>query len=169
MSTISSVSVHDEFFGSDYKSCPPSKSACWVAVKGAPEVIKERLVHVPNDYDATFKQFAMNGSRVIALAWKWILPSKSLEPTGKHWAHDLNRDDVECDLHFCGFVVFTCPLKKDTAAAIEELHESLHRIVMITGDNPLTACHVARELAIVRRPTLILDVRDSGKLIHAVL
>lgn len=33
---------------------------------------------------------------------------------------------------------------------------------MITGDNPLTAVHVAREVDIVDRDALILDVKEGA-------
>ena len=45
---------------------------------------------------------------------------------------------------------------------------------MITGDNPLTALHVARDVEIVDREALILDLKEnpaheSGKLTHSVV
>jgi len=34
--------------------------------------------------------------------------------------------------------------------------------IMITGDNPLTAVHVARDVEIVDRDALILDLRENS-------
>lgn len=35
--------------------------------------------------------------------------------------------------------------------------------VMITGDNPLTAVHVAKDVEIVDREALILDLKENPK------
>lgn len=44
--------------------------------------------------------------------------------------------------------------------AVRMLNESSHRVVMITGDNPLTAVHVARQVEIIDREVLILDAPE---------
>lgn len=133
----SSIAVHDKKY--------------FAAVKGAPETIRQRLVSVPENYDEIYKSFTRSGSRVLALASKTLpsLSSKQLE--------DITREEIEHQLEFSGFLIFHCPLKDDATETIKMLNESAHRSIMITGDNPLTAVHVAKEVGIVDRETLILD------------
>ena len=159
MSTISSAYLPSEFVGGNNSFDSNRSGKYLVSVKGAPEVLKSMFTTVPDDYDKTFKYFAMNGYRVIALGTKWIKLTPADREVG---IGSLERDAIESQLSFCGFLVFNCPLKKDTADAIQELHESSHRIVMITGDSALTACHVAKELGIVRKDVIILDVDANG-------
>jgi cation-transporting ATPase 13A1 len=45
-----------------------------IAVKGAPETIKQFLDVVPAHYDDTYKTFTRKGSRVLALAMKEVEP-----------------------------------------------------------------------------------------------
>lgn len=134
----------------------------FVAVKGAPETIQKMLVETPPSYEETFKYFTRNGARVLALGYKYLSTDAEL---GQKRINDLKREDVECELHFAGFLVLQTPLKEDAIRAIQMLNESSHRVVMITGDNPLTAVHVARQVEIVDRDCLILDAPehdDSG-------
>ncbi|CAI4213180.1 unnamed protein product [Parascedosporium putredinis] len=132
----------------------------FAGVKGAPETIMKMLTHVPADYEETFKYFTRKGSRVLALAYKMLSVDSEL---GAGRINDLKREKVEADLTFAGFLVLHCPLKDDAKEAVQMLNESSHRVVMITGDNPLTAVHVAREVEIVDRDVLILDVpEDKG-------
>ncbi|KAG0290756.1 hypothetical protein BGZ96_005796 [Linnemannia gamsii] len=129
----------------------------FAAVKGAPETLKNMYTKVPQHYEETYKQFTRRGSRVLALGYKYLPDGMNADQINA-----LHRDNVESQLIFAGFLVFHCPLKEDSAQAIKMLNESSHRCVMITGDNPLTACHVARQVDIVNRDVLIMDVREDG-------
>lgn len=131
----------------------------FVAVKGAPETIMKMLVSIPDDYEETFKYFTRKGSRVLALAYKQLTHDNEL---GTAKINALKREDVEANLYFAGFLVLHCPLKDDAKEAVQMLNESSHRVVMITGDNPLTAIHVAREVDIVDREVLILDAPEHS-------
>lgn len=130
----------------------------FAGVKGAPETIQQFLTTVPDDYEETYKYFTRKGSRVLALAYKMLATDNEL---GAGRINDLKREGVESDLTFAGFLVLHCPLKDDALEAVRMLNESSHRVVMITGDNPLTAVHVAREVEIVDRDVLILDAPED--------
>jgi manganese-transporting P-type ATPase len=130
----------------------------FVSVKGAPETIVRMLSTVPKDYEETFKYFTRRGSRVLALAYKQLTTDHEL---GSSKINTLKRETVESDLIFAGFLVLQCPLKDDAKEAVQMLNESSHRVIMITGDNPLTAVHVAREVEIVDRDVLILDAPEN--------
>jgi manganese-transporting P-type ATPase len=126
----------------------------FVGVKGAPETIRTMLIDTPPKYEETFKFFTRNGARVLALAYKYLSSDAEI---GQKRINDLKREEVECDLRFAGFLVLQCPLKDDAIKAVQMLNESSHRVIMITGDNPLTAVHVARQVEIVDRECWILD------------
>ncbi|XP_073306723.1 probable manganese-transporting ATPase PDR2 [Primulina huaijiensis] len=126
-------------------------------VKGAPETIQERLVDVPESYVKTYKKHTRQGSRVLALAYK-TLPDMTVSE-----ARSLERDMVESDLTFAGFAVFNCPIRGDSASVLSELKSSSHDLVMITGDQALTACHVAGQVNIISKPALILGRAKSNE------
>ena len=155
-SSVATVTTTDRNTGKKTKST-------FVGVKGAPETIRKMLVDVPPKYEETFKYFSRNGARVLALAYKYL---STADEIGQNKINHLKREEVERELHFAGFLILQCPLKDDAHKAIRMLNESSHRVVMITGDNPLTAVHVARQVEIVDRDVLILDAPehdDSGE------
>lgn len=141
----------------------------FVFAKGAPEVLRERYnrATLPANYDDVYKYYMRMGRRVLALGYK------KLNDISVGALSSLARVDAEKDLEFAGFVVFECPLKPDSLATITTLKNSSHKVynkiemdyeylinceqvAMITGDNTLTACQVAKDLAIIDFPALIL-------------
>lgn len=126
-------------------------------VKGAPETVMKMLKTIPPGYEETYLEYSRRGARVLALGFKEF---------GKmeHQAvRELKRENVESDLTFVGFVIISCPLKPDSKAVVKEILQAAHKVVMITGDNPLTACHVAKELRFTRKPILVLTENENGK------
>jgi cation-transporting ATPase 13A1 len=152
-SSVASVNAMDPKTGNKIKGT-------FIGVKGAPETIMKMLVKVPKDYEETYKYFTRRGSRVLALAYRQLTIDNEL---GSGKINDLKRENVEADLTFAGFLVLQCPLKDDAKLSVQMLNESSHRVVMITGDNPLTAVHVAREVEIVDREVLILDAPEHNE------
>lgn len=128
-----------------------------VAVKGAPETLRTMIPELPPHYEETYKTFTRSGARVLAFAYKYLQDNMT-----EHKVNQLERENVEAGLTFAGFLVFSSPLKDDAIETVKMLNESSHRVVMITGDNPLTAVHVAKEVAIVERDTLILDAPEES-------
>ncbi|KAL6708081.1 putative cation-transporting ATPase 1 [Coniothyrium glycines] len=152
-SSVATVLVSNQKTGKKVRSTIAS-------VKGAPETIRKMLIDVPPNYEETFKHFTRNGGRVLALAYKFLSEEGEW---GQNRINDLKREQVESDLRFAGFLVLQCPLKPDAIEAVRSLNESSHRVVMITGDNPLTAVHVAKQVEIVDRDCYILDAPENDE------
>ncbi|CEF64712.1 Cation-transporting P-type ATPase family and Cation-transporting P-type ATPase, subfamily V and P-type ATPase, A domain and HAD-like domain and P-type ATPase, cytoplasmic domain N-containing protein [Strongyloides ratti] len=117
-----------------------NKSNMIVTVKGAPEVLKNMLTSIPEGYVNGYKKLTQQGFRVLALGYS------KLKNIDKNNLRHISRNEFEKDLTFAGFLVISCPLKDDSKIMIKEIKDSGHDVVMITGDNQLTACHVSNEL-----------------------
>ncbi|XP_041369048.1 endoplasmic reticulum transmembrane helix translocase-like [Gigantopelta aegis] len=126
-------------------------------VKGAPETLQKMFKDLPSDYDSVYLAMARRGARVLALGYK------KLGTMSHQQVRETTRDDIECNLHFAGFIIISCPLKNDSKSSVKEILLASHYVCMITGDNPLTACHVAKELRITKRETVILQPPNESE------
>lgn len=82
------------------------------------------------------------GSRVIAVATR---PAPSITR--------ISTDD-ERDLHLAGFLIFLDPPKEDAASALKRLADLGIAVKVITGDNPVVAAKVCRDLGLVNDTVL---------------
>jgi Ca2+-transporting ATPase len=110
-----------------------------IAAKGAPEAIadlchfdekkiKELSIHV--------QIMAREGLRVLGVA------KASFKKTGlPHEQHDFV-------FSFLGLVGFADPVRPNIAGAVEECYSAGIRVVMITGDYPLTAQNIGRQIGL---------------------
>ncbi len=111
--------------------------------KGAPEVILEHCSFYSKDgrinrltpkikqsiLDQN-KRLAAQGYRLLALAYKDF------------------KQPYEEELIFIALILLSDPARPEVKQAIKECHEAGIRIIMITGDNPLTAEAVGRQVGI---------------------
>lgn len=140
-----------------------SSETFYVVAKGAPEKIKEMCSEVPSYYDSVCAKYARQGGRVLALAIKPL--GQKLSKASELRA--ITRDKAESGLTFAGLAVFGCTIKPESTPTISALKGASLSVAMITGDNILTACHVARQTGIADRPLLELvrSENDENELV----
>lgn len=110
-----------------------------IAAKGAPEAIFE-LCHLPennlNKYSAAVAEMASAGLRVLGVAKSII---------GKE---DLPEIQHDFDFEFIGLIGLSDPIRETVPEAIRECYQAGIRVIMITGDYPVTAMNIAREIGL---------------------
>jgi len=125
----------------------------WVAVKGAPERVLLMCALTPGARRLAMSDaegMAAAGRRVIALASG---PARApvtagetpVEPTG---------------LRFLGFAGLIDPLRPAAREAVERCHGAGIRVIMVTGDHPVTALAIARDLGIAVAPSDVVAGTD---------
>jgi P-type Ca2+ transporter type 2C len=113
----------------------------WVITKGATESLFSMVKDgkTEEEIKKQEEELAKEGMRVIAFAVKMIdkLPD------------DLSPGNVEKDLEFIGLAGLMDPPREEAKDAIHQCKTAGIVPVMITGDHPLTAASIARQIGII--------------------
>ncbi|MBX7240381.1 MAG: cation-translocating P-type ATPase [Bacteroidia bacterium] len=110
-----------------------------VSAKGAPEVVMD-LCRLKEEEKATHKkrlnQMAEKGYRVIAVA------DSEMPEAG------MPEEKSGFDYRFLGLIGFHDPIRPEVPKAVKECQEAGIKVIMITGDFPVTARSIANEAGI---------------------
>lgn len=140
--------------------------------KGASEIILEECSTIlKTDGEADLKdkkrdeisdlieEYASSGLRTIGLAYKEF----SEEPD---WEDD---EEVIKDLVFLGLAGIKDPVRKEVPEAVEKCKNAGIMVRMITGDNILTARHIAKECGILTEDGIAIEGPKFRKMTEAEL
>jgi len=115
-------------------------------VKGAPEVI---LAACERQLGAAGEEPLDAGSREAILAAGQRLAREGQRVLAVATRDEATLENVESGLTFLGLVAIMDPPRPEARAALERCRDAGIRVVMITGDHPLTAEAVAGELGLL--------------------
>jgi len=108
-----------------------------IATKGAPESIFD-LCHLEDtsEFDAAIQLMASKGLRVLGVA-KAVVAKENLP--------DIQHDFV---FEFIGLIGLADPIRPEVKAAVAECYKAGIRVIMITGDYPVTAQNIGAEIGL---------------------
>ena len=118
-----------------------------IAAKGAPEAIAELCRLAPAARDSlrdAVGALAAEGLRVLGVA------------RGTFDRADLPETQDRFDFEFAGLLGLADPIRPEVPAAIRECRQAGIRVVMITGDHPVTAVQIAREIGLARDHAVVV-------------
>jgi Ca2+-transporting ATPase len=131
---LKAYGLRPDLLAVSYVWADEDESTALVCSKGAPEAIAG-LCKLPedvlSDMRATVDMLAAMGTRVLAVASARVPRDRPVES---------QRD---FPLMFLGLVGLVDPLRASVPAAVEECHTAGIRVIMITGDHPVTAKAIA--------------------------
>ncbi|GMF35223.1 unnamed protein product [Phytophthora lilii] len=133
-------------------------------VKGSPEAIRKICTPntLPSNYVARARSYAHQGFYVVALATK-TFAAAAVSPKSEA-PQPVARDAVESSLGFLGFMLFVNQVKPESPYVVGALEEAGVDVRIITGDDALTAIHVARKINMdMQTSVLLVDAQRQNE------
>ncbi|MBI2645756.1 MAG: cation-transporting P-type ATPase, partial [Deltaproteobacteria bacterium] len=132
----------------------PSNPSSWIFVKGAPEQIlkitdqeriQTQIFPLSEEKKLVLRKhvndLASKGYRILALAYR---PLQEIEK-------EQDPLTLEKNIIFLGFVALADPLRKEASASLEKCRTAGIQTLLITGDHPQTATHIAKKLSLIQK------------------
>ena len=107
-----------------------------------------------NRIEGANADMAKKGMRVLGIGYRFC--NDPTDPTC--------NQPLESDLTFIGMMGMIDPARPEVRDAVNIARGAGVRAIMITGDHPLTAMHIARELAIADAESIVLTGQDLAKM-----
>jgi len=152
-------------------------------IKGAPDVLLDKCSHYlgPDGtvhekdaafdaiYTAAYEDFGGQGERVLGFAMRPMVRSLEEELQADPRYKDELKEALigkgarpAKDLVFVGLVTLQDPPRLEVPKAIADCHTAGVKVVMVTGDHPLTAAAIARKIGLITHPTRDLLARQRA-------
>jgi len=116
-----------------------------LTVKGAPEVLLAACSDADSSIEPTVAELAANGLRVIAVARRTLTP-KQVQAAQQD--SDVIAELCREHLHVAGLLGLSDTPRPEAARMLAELAQQDIAVRLITGDHPITAAAIARELGL---------------------
>jgi len=123
-----------------------------ILLKGAPETVLERCTLSEAELrriNEAMATYARQGMRVIAFAHKKNVSAKQIE-----------AESVRAGLQFAGLLCMIDPPRTEAMDAIKVCHQAGITVKMITGDHPVTAEAIGRQLGLLPQGQSAMSGRD---------
>ncbi len=134
----------------------PDKKGFVVSAKGAPEAIED-LCHSGEserkELAGRINEMASEGLRVLGVAKASF--NKEKLPSSQH----------DFDFKFIGLLGLADPIRSSVPLAVRECYGAGIRVVMITGDYPITAQNIAKQMGL-KNPANIVTGPELAKMGH---
>jgi Ca2+-transporting ATPase len=128
-----------------------------IFIKGAPEKLLEMCTECMIGEDAKIKkivhisnEFAKEGLRVIALAYKDVPPDQE----------EITHEDIKEGLTYAGLQGMMDPPREESFIAVEGCRTAGIRTVMVTGDYAVTAAAISKQLGIADDTPHVLEGKE---------
>ncbi len=108
-------------------------------LKGAPEAVLARCTGVPDGAMEVVERFAADGMRVLGFATRALPPGTTA----------LQERDLDAGFIFLGLQAMIDPPRPEAIEAVEACRRAGIEVKMITGDHPVTARAIGRQMGLI--------------------